>query len=55
MEATKGTNAVIVKALVDRGADVNLQDNSGWSAVRYAEANGHADIIAIVRPRRAKE
>ncbi|XP_020736573.2 ankyrin repeat domain-containing protein 31 [Odocoileus virginianus] len=35
----------LVKALIDSGADVNLQDNAGWTPLHNAASKGWSDVI----------
>lgn len=38
----------MVRALLDRGADVNLQDDEGSTALMCASEHGHADIVRLL-------
>lgn len=38
----------MVQALLDRGADVNLQDDEGSTALMCASEHGHADIVRLL-------
>jgi ankyrin repeat protein len=38
----------IVKLLLDKGADVNLQDHLGYTALMLAAKNGNEDIIDLL-------
>ncbi len=41
-------NADAVKMLVDRGAEFNLTDDRGKSALMIAAENGHADAVSVL-------
>lgn len=45
MLAALNGDADLVKALIDKGAEVNKQ---GWAPLHYAAANGHDDIVKIL-------
>ena len=49
------TSKEIVLMLVDAGADVNLQDNSGTRALGFAKMNGHTEIARFLKQNGAKE
>lgn len=38
----------MVRALLDRRADVNLQDDEGSTALMCASEHGHADIVRLL-------
>ena len=38
-----------VKSLLDQGADVNLKDNSGYTALMMAVKMGHPDIAEMLK------
>ena len=38
-------NEEIVKELINAGADVNIEDERGWTALMYASDNGHIEIV----------
>ena len=40
--------------LLDRGAEVNGKDNSGWTPLHYAAWDGHADVAALLLDRGAE-
>ena len=35
----------IVKLLIDSGADINVKDKKGRTALRYAVKNGHLEVV----------
>ena len=41
--------------LLDRGAEVNGKTNYEWTPLRYATKCGHADVVALLLERGAKE
>jgi len=47
-EGKSGYGSPVVKVLLDNGADPNLQDNSGSTALHYAAMNGRVDIIQLM-------
>ena len=44
MAAAAGGHAAIVEALLRRGAEPNLVDEDGWSALHYCSYNAHGDV-----------
>lgn len=46
--AVKNGHLSMVKLLVDRGADINIQDESGNTALHYAAANGKKDVLKFL-------
>lgn len=47
-EAVKAGNREAVKELIATGAEVNRQDKQGWTALNWAAARGHVDIIGTL-------
>lgn len=45
MLAALNGDAALVKALIDKGAEVNKK---GWAPLHYAAANGHDDIVQLL-------
>ena len=45
MIAASNGHTDIVKALLDKGADVNARGNKGSTALMFAAYNGHTDIV----------
>ena len=37
-----------VRLLLDAGADVNIRNTHGWTALNYAIFKGHEEIIALL-------
>ena len=44
----------IVKALLEKNAKVDLQDNNGCTALIWASCNGHIDIVKALLEKNAK-
>ena len=44
MAAAYKGHADVVSLLIENGADINAEDNDGWTASMYAAQNGHTDI-----------
>ena len=47
--AAKKNYPEIVKMLIDSGADNNITDKNGKTALMYAEENGYQEIIRILK------
>ena len=43
--AAKEGNIGLVKELIERGANVNMQDNNGWTVLIYAARYGHNNVV----------
>ncbi len=43
-----------VQNAINNGADVNVQDEDGWTALTIAQAGGYMDIIEILKSAGAK-
>jgi ankyrin repeat protein len=52
-EATRKGDAVAVKALLDKGADVNAKFRYGATALSYAADKGHTEVVKILLERGA--
>jgi hypothetical protein len=46
-------NVQMVELLLEHGADINKQDNNGWSARDLADQQGHDDIQVLFKSRKA--
>ena len=44
-----------VEMLIDSGADINAKDSKGISAMMWAEAKGHTEIVNLLREKGAQE
>jgi len=49
MIASKKGLKDIVKLLIKYGAIVNIRDNGGLTALKYAKNNGHNDIAELLK------
>ena len=45
----------IVKILLDKGAKVDVKDNSGRTALSYADEGKYSDIVRMLRTARVKK
>jgi len=45
IKAAQEGHADVVRALLDKGADVNAKRRDGWTALMIAANNGHADVV----------
>lgn len=52
-EATRKGDAAIVRALLDKGADVNAKFRYGATALSYAADKGHVEVVKILLERGA--
>ena len=43
----------IVKLLLERGANINAQDDNGWSALSEASYDGHAKVVELLLQKKA--
>jgi len=43
----------MVKLLVERGADINIQDESGNTPLHYAAVNGKKDVVRFLLDNKA--
>lgn len=54
MNAAKNGDIVGVQKIIDRGADVNQQNNKGKTALMFAASEGHEDIVQFLIDHGAK-
>lgn len=47
--AARAGHADVVRLLLEAGGDVNATDNNGMSALKGAEGNGHASVVAVLK------
>lgn len=55
MAASLGGHSDVVKALLEKGADVNVRSNDGKTALTYAEQSGNTEIIRLLKEAAAKQ
>ena len=55
MDAVYEGNLAKVKEFVENGANVNLTNKKGYTALMYASENGHTDIVEFLKSVGAKE
>ena len=48
IEAAKIGNTEVVKLLIKENADVNVQDEDGWTALLLASLNGHTQVVELL-------
>ncbi len=48
MIASQNGHAEAVNILLENGAEVNLQQKDGWSAIMVACHNGHAEVVKVL-------
>ncbi len=53
--ASGSLNAGIVRALIDKGADVNFKGLDSRTAIYWAKKKGHTEIVKILRQAGAAE
>jgi ankyrin repeat protein len=53
--ATMNGHVVLVRILLARGANVNISDMEGWTALRYARGFGYTDITQLLLAAGARE
>ena len=47
MYASNNGHTEITKLLLERGTQIDLQSNNGWSALMLASDNGHTETIKL--------
>jgi ankyrin repeat protein len=48
IEAAKQGDLKQVQELLEKGADINSKDNSGWTALMWVSDNGNAEIAKVL-------
>ncbi len=48
MIASQKGHSEVVTILLKNGAQVNLQENDGWSALMMSCHNGHAEVVKLL-------
>jgi|SRR5271157_4990436 len=48
MEATARGNVGVMKLLIENGADVNMADKDGWTALMGATVQGHLESVKLL-------
>merc|ERR1719427_450989 len=46
--ASKEGNDAVVKALLDRGADISIIDHNGWNALNIAIDACHKNVVEVI-------
>ena len=49
MHAVSSNRALTVKLLLEAGADINMKDESGRTALMWAVERGHTDIVELLQ------
>ena len=55
MVAADMGNLEAVKLLLEKGADINIRDNGGKTALMFASEKGRSEIIKLLKTHGAKE
>jgi len=48
IEAVKAANVTLVKTLIDSGANVNQQDEQGWTPLNWAAGKGDLELVSLL-------
>ena len=48
LDAARSGDIQSVRELLDRGADPNIRNNDGWTALDIASEYGHTDIVELL-------
>ena len=47
-DAAKKGDTKRVDELIEKGADVNVEDGTGWTPLMYASAQGHTETVELL-------
>jgi len=48
IEAVKAENVASIRQLIESGADVNQQDDQGWTPLNWAAGKGHLEMVKLL-------
>ena len=54
LNAAEDGNTVVIKQLIKYGANINYQDDDGWTALMFASANRNYDVIKLLLENKVK-
>jgi ankyrin repeat protein len=54
MSAAANGKTEVVGVLLENGADVNLKDDRGFTALTYAKIGNHDDVVELLRKHGAR-
>jgi ankyrin repeat protein len=49
MVAAINGHTEVARLLLDRGADPELEDGDGWTALMLARGHGHTDLVDLLK------
>ncbi|MEO0166844.1 MAG: ankyrin repeat domain-containing protein [candidate division WOR-3 bacterium] len=53
IQAAKDGNMFVLKAAIEKGADINAKDKYGWTALMWASINGHTETVEYLKEKGA--